>query len=139
MILSRLKIALVIYAALAAIALLIFSAAPVYAAADCGTLQKQINNLGGNANNFADNLPHFCTFSQLAQRVMNIAFSLIAGVTVVFIIFGGYQYMTSRGNTEQATKGRQTVLWAVIGLAAVVGAATIVNIVLNLVVNNKVI
>jgi hypothetical protein len=114
-------------------------AAPAQAAGDCGTLQKQINTYGGNSNNFSDNLPHFCTFSQLAQQVLNIAFTLIAGVTIVFIIFGGYRYMVAGANSEQATKGKQTVLWAVVGLALVIMAATLVNIFINLVVNNKVI
>ena len=52
-------------------------------------------------------------------------------VAVFFIILGGYYYMTAGGNGDQATKGKQTVFNAVIGLIIIILAYLIVQVVIN--------
>ncbi len=48
-------------------------------------------------------------------------------IAVVFVIIGGYYYITARGNEEQATKGRQTLVYALIGVAIVILSYVIVS------------
>src|ERR1051326_9483449 len=58
---------------------------------------------------------------------------LVAGaVAVLFVIIGGYQYMTSGGNEESAEKGRKTVTNAIIGVVIIILSYVIVNAVVNL-------
>ena len=109
-----------------------------YAAEGCDKLQSQFNTYGGSFSNVTENLPQYCTAAGLLKYIINIILSLVGGVTILFMIIGGYRYITSGGNEEQAEKGKQTVLWAAIGLAVVVMSATLINIIINLVVNNKV-
>jgi hypothetical protein len=52
----------------------------------------------------------------------------IAGViAVIFIVIGGIMYMLSGGSTEMAERGKKTIIYAMAGLAIVVGASTILN------------
>lgn len=110
---------------------------PAMAAVGCDDLQGQFNNYGGNFSNAAEKLPHYCTATGLLQYIINIILSLVGGITILFIMIGGFRYITSSGNQETAGKAKQTVLWAVIGLAVVMMAAAMVNIIINLVVNGK--
>ena len=52
-------------------------------------------------------------------------------IATVFLIVGGYQYITSGGNEELAEKGKKTLINSVIGIVVVVLAVTIVTIVTN--------
>lgn len=49
-----------------------------------------------------------------------------AAVAVLFIILGGYRYMTSQGNQDQVEGARKTILYGVIGLAVLFLSYTIV-------------
>ena len=54
--------------------------------------------------------------------VANIVFSaviLAAGVVVIFIIVGGYKYMTSGGDPKQLEGARKTITYAIIGMLIV--------------------
>ncbi len=110
---------------------------PVFAQEGCDQLQDKFNQYGGQYANVADGLPKFCTATSLIQFIMNLIFALIGGITMVMFIIGGYQYIFAAGNQEMASKGKQTVTWAAIGLAVILMAAAIINIVINMVVNNK--
>ena len=45
--------------------------------------------------------------------------------------------MTAGGNAAQAKKGRDVLVWAIIGLVVVVTAAVIVNVVIKAIVENQ--
>jgi hypothetical protein len=54
----------------------------------------------------------------------------IGGIAAVgFIIFGGFQYLLSQGEPEQTKGAKSTILNAVIGLAIMLSAVAIVNII----------
>ncbi len=57
--------------------------------------------------------------------------TLAGVVATVFIIIGGYQYITAAGNEEQSEKGKKTLVNAVIGLVIIVLAMTIITIITN--------
>ena len=48
---------------------------------------------------------------------------------VIFIMIGGFWYMTSAGNEEQSEKGKKALIDAVIGLAVVILAYVIVSVI----------
>ncbi len=52
-------------------------------------------------------------------------------ISVIMVIFGGIQYVTSNGNPTQAQKARQTIMYSVIGLGVVIFSAAIVNLVVG--------
>lgn len=59
-------------------------------------------------------------------------FLILAGtVAVLFIIIGGFQYITSAGNPDGIYKAKQTLLYAIIGLIVVILSFAIVKFVIN--------
>lgn len=73
------------------------------------------------------------TVSGLIKLVINWALALAGLIAVLFLIVGGFWYITSAGDTEQAEKGKGTVLNAIIGIIIIVLSWIIVNVVSNLV------
>ena len=50
-------------------------------------------------------------------------------VAVVFIIWGGFQFMISQGNPDQTKGARSTIINALIGLAISISSVAIVNLI----------
>ncbi len=73
--------------------------------------------------NNADTLP------TLLQKIIKMLLQFAGAIAVVFIILGGFWYITSAGNGEQAEKGKNTLVNAVIGLVVVILSYTIVAVV----------
>lgn len=61
--------------------------------------------------------------------VLNTAFAVIGGLSVVFLIIGAIQMTTSAGDPSGFAKGRNTALYALIGLVISIMAFSIVNFV----------
>lgn len=62
---------------------------------------------------------------------INLLLSVSGLIAVLFIIIGGFQYITSRGNEEQAETGKRTLTNAIIGVVVIVLSFAIVRIVSN--------
>jgi hypothetical protein len=71
-----------------------------------------------------------CTLSDIFVMIRNIVNCLVYLSTIVcllFIVIGGLLYIFSLGNPEMSTKAKNTILWAIGGLALVFLAWLIVN------------
>lgn len=69
--------------------------------------------------------------NNIITTIVNI-FSLIVGiVAVIMIIFGGFKYITSGGDSGNITSAKNTIVYAVIGLVVVALAQFVVQFVLN--------
>jgi TRAP-type C4-dicarboxylate transport system permease small subunit len=55
----------------------------------------------------------------------------VGAVCVIFIIIGGIKYATSGGDSEKVKKAKDTLLYALIGLAIAILAGFIVSLVVN--------
>ena len=68
--------------------------------------------------------------NDLIATVINI-FSVIVGIiAVIMIVYGGFRYITSGGDTQKVTSARNTILYAIVGLIIVALAQFIVRFVL---------
>lgn len=67
----------------------------------------------------------------IVGQVIRVSLGIIGSLALILFIYGGMLWMTSSGNTEMVTKGRNTLLWAVIGLIVVFGSYAIVNFILQ--------
>jgi hypothetical protein len=69
--------------------------------------------------------------SGIATKVVN-TFSLIVGiVAVIMIIYGGFRYITSGGDSGSVGNAKNTLIYAIVGLIIVALAQVIVHFVLN--------
>lgn len=59
------------------------------------------------------------------ESITGILFAFAAGTAILFIILGGYRYITSQGNQEMAEKAKNTLLYALIGLGVTMLSAAI--------------
>lgn len=79
----------------------------------------------------APNQPAGIPNSDLNQIILNITNWVLGFVTilaVLFLIWGGLQYLTAAGNEEQVEKAKNTITYALLGLivAAISYAAVLV-------------
>lgn len=63
--------------------------------------------------------------------VIRLLLGLAGAVGVIFLVIGGYQYITSRGNEEGMEKAKRTIMGAIVGIVIIVLAFAIVNIINN--------
>ena len=83
-----------------------------------------VNSLTGQG--FADN-----NMETIVKNVVNTAMTVLAVVSVIMLIYGGYNYTTSGGDASKVTKAKNTILYAVIGLIIALLALAIVNFILG--------
>ncbi len=69
------------------------------------------------------------------RSVIKVVAGLAGLVATGFFVVGGFGYITSSGNPERLDKSKQTLIWSSIGLAIVIGAFVISNIVTDLATN----
>ncbi|MCL5433018.1 MAG: pilin [Patescibacteria group bacterium] len=63
---------------------------------------------------------------KFVSKFYGMGLGLIGGVSLLFIIYGGYLIMTSRGNPSQLNEGKSFIFYAIIGLVlAIFGFAFI--------------
>lgn|SRR5437899_5590485 len=62
------------------------------------------------------------------QKFYGVGISIIGGVSVLFIIYGGYLYLTSRGNPMQVDKGKQYIMYSIIGLLFAIFGYVIIQV-----------
>lgn len=72
------------------------------------------------------------SFKSIFMFLINDILLPLAGtVALMFIIIGGYQYITSSGDEEVAAQGKKTLTNAVLGLVIVIFSYVIVVVVIN--------
>lgn len=81
-------------------------------------------------------IAQYWTFSNIGtpealfQTIINILLFLIALVAIIALIYGGYQYITSFGNPEQAVKAKNTLFGAALGIIIAFAAYAVVNFII---------
>jgi len=67
------------------------------------------------------------SFSRWISNIIQIALILAGVVAVIFLIYGGYMYVTAGGNAEQAAAARTAIFNSIIGLAVILAAYAIIS------------
>lgn len=90
----------------------------------------------GLVDQFVNNCPADtgvrCTEGSIAgifRLIINWALALAFIAAVIVLIYGGFLYITSAGNTDNATKGKTAIMNALIGIVIIVLSYIIVQIV----------
>jgi len=67
----------------------------------------------------------------LIGKVIAAALGLVGSLALAMFIYGGFMWMTAMGNPEKVKKGRDTMLWAVLGLVIIFSAYGLIKFVLT--------
>ncbi len=63
--------------------------------------------------------------------IFNIIFGILAGIAFVSVVYGGFKYVLSRGESDKIGKAKDIIMYSVIGLGISFSAFGIVNILLK--------
>ena len=106
----------------------------VYAVDQIGSCLSQGSNLDADLNggcNPGDPSEGTEKIQSIVTLIVNI-FSVIVGiVAVIMIIYGGFKYITSGGDSGNITSAKNTIIYAIIGLVIVALAQFLVQFVLD--------
>ncbi len=67
-------------------------------------------------------------FTNGIGSIINIIFFLAGAAAIIYLIWAGIKYITAGGDTKKAGEARTAIINAVIGIAVIVGAYTLINI-----------
>jgi hypothetical protein len=109
-----------------------------FAATDSQTICSKFLAQFQGAFDWMQGRPEFCTIQGFLLWGLKQALVFAGVVAVVFIVLGGYQYLTSGGNEEAAEKGRKTLVNSVIGLVVIIMSFVIVRVVTDLITSSSV-
>ncbi|MFH1482039.1 MAG: pilin [Patescibacteria group bacterium] len=90
---------------------------------DCAGKVCLTNPLTGDTTNTP--IPEFL------GKIINGVLGIVGSLALVMFIYGGLLWMTSSGKADQVTKGRDSMLWAAIGIIVIFSAYALVNLVLT--------
>ncbi len=65
----------------------------------------------------------------IIKTIINVLSLIVGAICVIMIIFGGFRYMTSGGESAGVTGAKNTILYAVVGLVIVLLAQAVVRFV----------
>lgn len=71
------------------------------------------------------------SLQQVVANIINIAFMAAGLVAVIYLIIGGFKYVTSGGNAEAIEGAKATILNAIIGLIVIFISFLLVNYILG--------
>lgn len=69
--------------------------------------------------------------SSIASNVVNVFSIIVGAVSVIMIIYGGFRYVTSGGESGAVGNAKNTLVYAIVGLVIVALAQLIVHYVLS--------
>lgn len=67
------------------------------------------------------------SIGDIVKTVVNILLYIIGAAAVIMIVIGGIRYVVSQGDSNAISSAKNTILYAVIGLAVALMAYAIVN------------
>ena len=75
-------------------------------------------------------------FGAIALKVINVLLAIAGLIAVIFLIVGGFRYVTAGGNEEAAESGKKTITNAIIGIVIIILSFVIVRVVSNALINS---
>jgi len=68
---------------------------------------------------------------ELVNDIVTAILAVVGAIALAMFIFGGVMWMTSAGNQTRIEKGRETLIWATIGLLIIFGSYAILGTILK--------
>ena len=90
-----------------------------------------VPNMGDNIPTFDNPLPQGPDIRIIAGDIIRTVLGIIGSIALVIFLYGGLQWMTSFGDENKITKGRETMIWAGMGLIIIFGSYVFVQFLLT--------
>ena len=83
-------------------------------------------------------LPNDTSLTGFIMKIINIALAIAGLIAVLFLIIGGFRYITSAGNEETAEQAKKIITNAIIGIVVIILSFVIVRVISNALLTNQV-
>lgn len=67
----------------------------------------------------------------LLGRIIGAILGIVGSVALILFIYGGVLWMTSAGNQERVRKGKEVIIWAVLGLGIIFTSYAVVKFIIT--------
>jgi hypothetical protein len=64
-------------------------------------------------------------------RIINLILGVVGSFALLMFVYGGFLMITSAGHSEAVKKGKDTLTWAVLGIAVILGSYTLASYVIT--------
>ena len=91
------------------------------------TEQVTLYALGLKPKYTVANLPTEVNFGKIFTAAINWFLGLVGLIAVLMLIIGGFRILMSGGNQESVTKGKNTILYAIVGIIVIIFSYAIVH------------
>jgi hypothetical protein len=88
---------------------------------------KSPNDLNSSGKN--DGIQNYIMI--IASNILSMASMAVGYISVAFVVYGGFQYITSAGSADAVKKAKSTITNAIIGIVIAVLAGAIFNFLNN--------
>lgn len=93
------------------------------------TWYKYLDSFNDAAGNCTPRISGIADVWLIVAAIIEMLLRIGALAAVVFVLWGGIQFIISHGEPEKTSKAQSTIINALIGLVISVGAATVVSFV----------
>lgn len=76
-------------------------------------------------------LPTNISLLEMIGRIINILLGLLGLVLFIYILYGGYLYMTSGGEEKKTGEAKKKMMYAIIGIIIILASYAIANFVIG--------
>lgn len=76
-------------------------------------------------------IPRVALDNNVIPVLLTLTFTVIGGLSVLFIIIGAIRYATSNGEQKEISQAKNTILFSVIGLIVSLSAVALIQFVLG--------
>lgn len=71
------------------------------------------------------------SFREIVLVIVNFILGFLGLVAVLFVIYGGFLYVTSAGNNEKVDQGKKIITYAVVGIVIILISFALINTILG--------
>lgn len=82
-------------------------------------------------------IPNVNRASELVIRIIEILLAIAGLIAVIFLIVGGFRYVTAGGNEEASESAKKTITNAIIGIIIIILAFVIVRVIANAIIGGQ--
>jgi hypothetical protein len=66
---------------------------------------------------------------ELIALILNAVVMIGTPIAVLFLIYGGFKYVTAKGNPNKISEANQYLMWTIVGIVILLGAELLAEIV----------
>jgi len=98
----------------------------------CGTAVNKCGHTiksGSYSASYSLNVPN--PSGNPLTTALNIVIGVVAALSLLFVVIGGFRYVLSDGNPQAASTAKSTIIYAIVGLVVALSAELIVSFVIG--------